>query len=74
MILSDIKQYLKARRQASLNDLALHFGTDPDAMRGMLDQWISKGKVMKSELQTTCGRGCTACTCSGSLEIYEWRA
>ncbi|MEJ1336641.1 MAG: FeoC-like transcriptional regulator, partial [Candidatus Sedimenticola sp. (ex Thyasira tokunagai)] len=31
MILSDIKQYLVERHQATLADIALHFDCEPDA-------------------------------------------
>jgi putative ferrous iron transport protein C len=73
MILSDIKRYLQERKQATLNDLALHFDTDPQAMRGMLAQWIHKGKVSKSELRAGCKKGCASCGCDADIEIYRWR-
>ncbi len=71
MILSDIKQYLKQRGSASLSDISLHFDTDPDAMRGMLDQWIRKGKVTKQSAKATCGSGCNRCGLEGT-EVYRW--
>ncbi len=40
MILSDIKKYLMQHKRATLGDLAIHFETEPEAMQGMLDQWI----------------------------------
>ena len=36
MILSEIKQYLGTRHAATLNDLAIHFDTAPEALRDML--------------------------------------
>ena len=69
-MLGDIKRYIKQRKSVNLNDLVLHFQTSPDAMKGMLDKWIKKGKatVMVSE------RACNGCTaCEPSLEeYYEW--
>jgi hypothetical protein len=47
MILSEIKRYLVEHKQATLGDLAIHFDTDPEAMRGMLEQWIQRGRVLK---------------------------
>ena len=47
MILAEVRDYLKQRGQCSLSDIALHFDTDADAVRGMLGIWIKKGKVEK---------------------------
>jgi hypothetical protein len=74
MILSDIKRYLQDRGQATLGDLAIHFDTDPDAMRGMLAQWIQKGRVLKTELRASCNRSCSKCCSDDAMEIYEWRS
>jgi len=71
LILSQIKGYLEQRGQASLADIALHFDSKPDAVRGMLEIWIRKGKVRKHQLNSACGSSC--CTCdSDTTEIYEW--
>ncbi len=71
MILSDIKGYLIERGHASLTDLTLHFDTHPDALRGMLEQWIRRGKVRKQPTNTSCGSCCTKCD-PAVTEIYEW--
>lgn len=71
MILSDIKRYLMQRGQASLDDIALHFDTQPDAVRGMLEQWMRKGRIRRHLATSACGGGCTKCAPS-STEIYEW--
>lgn len=71
MILSDLRSYLKEQRRAALADLVAHFNIDADALRGMLDKWISKGKVRKLPLTPSCGTSC--CQCDSALtEIYEW--
>ncbi|MEJ2529548.1 MAG: FeoC-like transcriptional regulator, partial [Gammaproteobacteria bacterium] len=57
MILSDIKQYLIQRGSASLSDISVHFDADPNAVRGMLEQWIRKGKVSKQAAKAACGGG-----------------
>lgn len=73
MILSDIKQYLVKHRRVALRDLSIHFDADPDSMRGMLDQWIQKGKVRKFTAETQCGGTC--CKCDPlAVELYEWVA
>ena len=33
--------------RAALSDMAPHFGTEPEAYRGMLDGWVAKGTVVK---------------------------
>jgi len=71
MILSDIKRYLMARQQATLADIALHCDAQPDAVRGMLEQWIRKGKVARSQAGGACGSSCTRCD-PAALEIYHW--
>ncbi|HHH38577.1 MAG TPA: sugar metabolism transcriptional regulator [Sedimenticola sp.] len=71
MILAEIRDYLKARGRASLADIALHFDTPPDAVRGMLEQWIRKGRVRRSLASAACGNSCTQCD-PAATEIYEW--
>ena len=71
MILSDIRQYLEQRGQASLGDIALHFDADPDAVRGMLQAWIRKGKVIRRASTASCGSSCQQCD-SASTELYIW--
>jgi hypothetical protein len=71
MILSDIKQYLSQRGSATLSDISMHFDTDPNAMRGMLEQWIRKGRVAKHYTSSTCNSSCEKCNPESS-EIYQW--
>ncbi len=71
MILTEIKKYLIDNRLASLTDLSVRFDVDPDAMRGMLDQWIKKGRLKKLPMGTKCSNCCGDCD-SEKLEIYEW--
>jgi len=72
MILSDIKRYLQERRTATLSDIALHFDSDPDAVRGMLEHWVRKGKVERRTLKASCGDGCNQCD-PLTTELYQWR-
>lgn len=71
MILSDLRNYMQEKRRVTLNDLVLHFKVDANALRGMLNKWINKGKVKQSPVGTNCGTSC--CKCDPLLtEIYEW--
>lgn len=71
MILADIRSYLERRGQASLADLALHFDSDPDALRGMLQVWIRKGRVSKGTATAACGSSCCRCD-PAATELYTW--
>ena len=71
MILSELRDYLKANRRAGLADMALHFNVESGAIRGMLEQWIRKGKVRKLPSGTLCGDGCCKCD-PETVELYEW--
>lgn len=71
MILADIKRYLMERRQATLEDIALHCDAEADAVRGMLEQWIRKGKVARRMAGKSCGASCNKCD-AAAVEIYLW--
>ncbi|MCW8862003.1 MAG: FeoC-like transcriptional regulator [Rhodospirillales bacterium] len=70
MILSQIRDYMALRGRASIGDMANHFDADMDAVRGMLDIWMRKGRVRRIESTDECG-GCSKCD-PLKLEIYEW--
>jgi len=72
MILSQIRDYLKQRGQCTLSDIALHFDTDANAVRGMLEIWIKKGKVEKRSATASCGTSCQSCD-PAATEIYIWQ-
>lgn len=71
MILANIRDYLKQRGQCTLSDIALHFDADVDAVRGMLDVWIRKGKVSKRSATDSCGTSCQSCD-PAATEVYSW--
>ncbi len=72
MILSEVRNYLAGRGQATLADIALHFDTEPAAMRGMLDQWVRKGRVELRKTEAACGTSCNRCD-PAARELYVWR-
>jgi putative ferrous iron transport protein C len=73
MILSEIKKYLMKHKRVTLGDLACHFDSEPEAMKGMLGQWIRKGKVLKLDGQAGCSKTCGKCCDGAAMEIYEWK-
>lgn len=74
MILSDLRDYLARHKRASMSDMVNHFGIDPDALLGMLEQWETKGRVRRIDAASTDPRACGSCTvcADGDPRIYEW--
>ncbi|OPX40070.1 MAG: hypothetical protein B1H11_01210 [Desulfobacteraceae bacterium 4484_190.1] len=72
MILSDVKKYLIQQKKVTLDNICIHFNTEPEAMRGMLDQWIRKKKIQKITCQGGCSMTCSKCGDKNDIEIYEW--
>ncbi|PID77078.1 MAG: sugar metabolism transcriptional regulator [Deltaproteobacteria bacterium] len=71
-ILSEIKKYLKQRGQASLEEIAIHFGSEPGAIQEMLGILIKKGSIEK--YQPSGGKCGSCCGCSsGDMAIYCWK-
>ncbi len=72
MILSELRDYLQTHKRAALVDMAYRFDIDPDALRGMLEKWVTKGRVEKLPVDSTCSRGCCQCD-PATTEDYEWK-
>ena len=70
MILAELRDYVQARGEVSLGETALRFDMEPEAMRGLLDFWVNKGRIRK-RMAAECGRGC-ACEWRERQEIYLW--
>jgi putative ferrous iron transport protein C len=70
MILSEIQQFIAENKRASIADLKLHFRTDGDALRPMLDWLIRKGRISKMPEAKKCS-GCCSCG-NDATEIYVW--
>ncbi|MEG6508984.1 FeoC-like transcriptional regulator [Methyloligella sp. 2.7D] len=76
MLLLDLKSYLESHTPVSMMDLTAHYRVEPDALRGMLDHWIRKGKLKRLDFGSTCqacphGGACGAC-CASCFEMYQW--
>lgn len=70
-MLSAIKRYLIQRRQATLADIAMHLDSPQEAVRGMLERWIRKGKVRRLQATASCGSSCRKCD-PALTEFYQW--
>ncbi len=76
-MLMELKTYLERQGSASIFDLSNRFRVSPDALRGMLEHWIRKGKVVRKDFSGDCGGcghsgGCGGCASAVSFEIYDW--
>ena len=71
MMLSTIRDYLSQRGQATLAEIALHVDAEPDAVRGMLQQWVRKGRVEQRKVEANCGTSCNRCD-PAAMELYVW--
>ncbi|MBL6957845.1 MAG: FeoC-like transcriptional regulator [Rhodospirillales bacterium] len=71
MILSELKDYLAQHKRAGIGDLVNRFQSEPDAIRGMLEHFIRKGRVRRLETELGDCSGCSKCD-AYALEIYEW--
>lgn len=71
MLLLEVRDYIRERKHVSLRDLALHFDTDPEVVRAMLDKWIAKGRVRKCST-AACGGCASNCSTAQAEEAYEW--
>jgi hypothetical protein len=69
MTISDIKGYLQKRGQAHLIDIANHFGSEPDAVLGMLEHWQRKGRIARTAIPKC--NGCNRCG-DAAPEFYRW--
>lgn len=73
MILQEVKEYVKQRKQVNLLDVAVHFDIEPEAVKGMLDFWVKKGKIKHVSNATACGGSCS-CGQQDELEVYVWNS
>lgn len=71
MILMEIKEYLRRHGAATLADIAHHVEADPEAVRGMLEQWVNRGYATKRPVAASCGTTCSHCE-PERVEVYEW--
>ncbi|MCP4284899.1 MAG: sugar metabolism transcriptional regulator [Gammaproteobacteria bacterium] len=71
MILLEIKRYLQQRGEASVADIALQLDAPPEAIKGMLETLLRKGRVRRQLLSATCGSSCGKCD-TATTERYIW--
>ena len=71
MTLTELKEYVQARRIVSEREISLHFRIEESAIDPMARRWVEKGLMAIVDMDgTKCG-GCTACA-DGIKRHYEW--
>ena len=70
-MLSTLIETLQKHRRASSIDMAHALDSTPEAVEGMLERLVQKGKVKKLPAGTACGGGCNKCDLS-QVKLYEW--
>lgn len=71
MSLTDIRDYLRSERSASLKEISSHFKADSSLVESMLDQWILKGRVVAKQHDAFGSVCCGKCGGAGHVR-YEW--
>ena len=71
MTLTELKEYVQARRIVSEREISLHFRIEESAIEPMARRWVEKGLMAIVDMDgTKCG-GCTACA-DGIKRPNEW--
>ena len=69
MLLAEIRSYLKQRKIASLEEVAIHFDIATDAAKFALNYWIKQGKI--SPINANCSSSCKGCGTEDKR--YQWQ-
>lgn len=68
---SELRTYVKEHRHVTLTDLAIHFQSDPQAIKAAMQTWIKKGVVNATQAEAGCSKGCCKCK-TEDITIYQW--
>ena len=72
MIITDLSQYLRRHRRASVADMAMGLGTSAEALAPMLEMLERKGRIRKLPAGSSCGsKSCCKCD-PATVALYEW--
>jgi len=70
MNLSEIENFLKWRKQASLDDFVRGFNLDKEQIQPALEQLVADGAMHKHYVSSCCNDGCEPCV-PILVEYYE---
>ena len=66
MLQQILQEIETAQGAVNLNDLAHKFGLERDALKGMLDFWMRKGRLVELGQDETTSGICSGAACGGS--------
>lgn len=70
-MLIELMRTLQQHHRSSSIDLAHALDSTPEAVEGMLERLVLKGKVKRLPAGTACGGGCNKCDIT-QVKLYEW--
>lgn len=74
-MLSEILNYLKKNREASMSEISLYLKMDKQMVKTGLEELIRKGRVDRHTLQHVscgcCSGGCSSSAC-GNTEVFRY--
>lgn len=66
-----LRDFLKARRVATLGEIVNHLQQPEALVRGLLAHWGRKARVSRCVSPSGCGTRCQSCAPS-QTEVYQW--
>ncbi|MCX7091204.1 MAG: FeoC-like transcriptional regulator [Legionellales bacterium] len=70
-MLSAIRNFIQIHRVVSVEQLSREFCIATEALGPMLEIWVNKGYIRKSNQKENCGTGCRSCYVQ-RVVYYEW--
>ena len=75
-MLSEILNYMKKNREASISEISLYLKMDKQLVETGLEELIRKGRVERGLVQhascSSCGCGCSSSAC-GDTVVYRYK-
>lgn len=69
-----LREFVQRHHVVSAEQLAREFKIAVEALEPMLNIWINKGLLKKTNKGDNCGSGCNSCKPKArQLNYYEWR-
>jgi predicted transcriptional regulator len=77
MLLTQIRDLLRDKGEASLETIAYALKSDEGLVEQVLEEWVRKGRVVKVTRDNPCDKsGIMGCSCSNleqGIPIYQWK-
>lgn len=67
-----IRDFIQLHRVASMEQLSREFRIAAEALGPILEVWVRKGLIRKTNPKENCGSSCRSCV-TGRAQYYEWK-